>query len=39
VLDAASKAKSKIGKANQWILVRDGKKNRGYVSAEFVTLE
>jgi hypothetical protein len=38
VLDAASKAKSKIGKANQWILVRDGKKNRGYVSAEFVTL-
>jgi len=39
VLDAASKAKSKIGKANQWIMVRDGKKNRGYVSAEFVTLQ
>ena len=38
VLDAASKAKSKIGKANQWLLVRDGKKNRGYVSSEFVTL-
>jgi hypothetical protein len=38
VLDDAVKAKSKIGKANQWILVRDEKKNRGYVAAEFVTL-
>lgn len=38
VLDNPDKAKPKIGKANQWILVRDNKKRRGYVSAEYVEL-
>ncbi len=39
VLDKAENARGKIGKANQWILVRDSKRQRGYVSAEFVEEE
>lgn len=38
VLDPAQKAKAKIGKANQWLYVRTSGNQRGYVSAEYVTL-
>jgi hypothetical protein len=38
VLDPAKKAKAKIGKANQWLQVRTPNNQRGYVSAEYVTL-
>jgi hypothetical protein len=38
VLDSAKKAKAKIGKANQWLQVRTPNNQRGYVSAEYVTL-
>jgi hypothetical protein len=38
VIEPAGKAKTKIGKANQWIYVREPNGKRGYVGAEFVTL-
>jgi hypothetical protein len=38
VLEPAQKAKDKIGKANQWLYVRGPSNQRGYVSAEYVTL-
>ncbi len=38
VLEPAKKAKAKIGKANQWLHVRGSKNQRGYVSAEYVSL-
>lgn len=38
VLDTARKARAKIGKANQWLQVRTSSNQRGYVSAEYVTL-
>jgi hypothetical protein len=38
VLEPARKAKTKIGKANQWLHVRGPKDQRGYVGAEYVTL-
>lgn len=38
VLEPAKKAKAKIGKANQWLHVRSPGDQRGYVSAEFVSL-
>lgn len=38
VLEPAKKAKTKIGKANQWLHVRSPRDQRGYVSAEFVSL-
>jgi hypothetical protein len=38
VLEPAKKAKTKVGKANQWLHVRSPEDQRGYVSAEFVTL-
>jgi SH3 domain-containing protein/peptidase C39-like protein len=38
VLDPAKKAKNRIGKANQWLHVRTADNQRGYVSAEFVSL-
>ncbi|RPI92932.1 MAG: hypothetical protein EHM40_11475 [Chloroflexi bacterium] len=38
VLESAKKAKTKIGKANQWLHVRGPKNQRGYVGAEYVTL-
>jgi hypothetical protein len=38
VLDSAKKAKTRIGKANQWLHVRGPNNQRGYVSAEYVTL-
>lgn len=38
VLEPAAKAKTKIGKPNQWIHVRAPKNLRGYVSAEYVTV-
>ena len=38
VLDSAKKAKTKIGQANQWLYVRAPDNQRGYVSAEYVTL-
>lgn len=38
VLDPAKKAKARIGKANQWLHVRTPDNQRGYVSAEFVSL-
>jgi hypothetical protein len=37
VLDKPSKTRPKLGKAGQWILVRDSLKQRGYISAEFVS--
>jgi hypothetical protein len=39
VIEPAGKAKAKIGKANQWIYVREPNGKRGYVGAEFVTLQ
>ena len=38
VIEPAGKAKAKIGKANQWIYVREPNGKRGYVGAEFVKL-
>jgi hypothetical protein len=38
VLEPAKKAKTRIGKANQWLHVRGPDNQRGYVSAEFVSL-
>jgi hypothetical protein len=38
VLEPAKKAKTKIGTANQWLHVRGPDNQRGYVSAEYVTL-
>jgi hypothetical protein len=38
VLDPAKKAKTKIGKVNQWLQVRTPNNQRGYVSAEYVSL-
>lgn len=38
VLEPAKKAKSKIGKANQWLYVRGPKNQKGYVGAEYVKL-
>jgi hypothetical protein len=38
VLEPIKKAKTKIGKANQWLHVRSSGNQRGYVSAEFVSL-
>ena len=38
VLDPAKKATPRIGKANQWLHVRTPDNQRGYVSAEFVSL-
>ena len=38
VLDSAKKAKARVGKANQWLHVRTPGNQRGYVSAEYVTL-
>jgi len=38
VLEPADKAKAKIGKANQWIYVREPNGKRGYVSAQYVQL-
>ncbi|HJQ15086.1 MAG TPA: SH3 domain-containing protein [Anaerolineales bacterium] len=38
VLEPAKKANAKIGKANQWLHVRSPDSQRGYVSAEFVSL-
>ena len=39
VIEPAVKAKAKIGKANQWIYVREPNGKRGYVGAEFVKLQ
>ena len=38
VLETARKAKAKIGQANQWLHVRAPNNQRGYVSAEYVSL-
>ena len=38
VLEPADKAKAKVGKANQWIYVREPNGKRGYVSAQYVQL-
>jgi hypothetical protein len=38
VLEPAKKAKARIGTANQWLHVRTSDQQRGYVSAEYVTL-
>jgi hypothetical protein len=38
VIEPAAKAKARIGKANQWIHVREPNGRRGYVGAEFVML-
>jgi SH3 domain-containing protein/peptidase C39-like protein len=38
VLEPAKKAKARIGTANQWLHVRGPDNQRGYVSAEYVTL-
>jgi hypothetical protein len=36
VIESAAKAQAKIGKANQWIYVREPNGKRGYVGAEFI---
>lgn len=36
VIEPAAKARAKIGKANQWIYVREPNGKRGYVGAEFI---
>jgi hypothetical protein len=36
VVEPVEKAKNKLGKVNQWILVREPNGKRGYVGAEFV---
>ena len=38
ILEPVQKAKAKIGKPNQWLHVRAGANQRGYVGAEYVTL-
>lgn len=38
VLEPAKRARAKIGKANQWLHVRGAGNQRGYVSAEYVSL-
>ena len=38
VIEPAAKAKTKIGKAHQWIYVREPKGQKGYVGAEYVKL-
>jgi hypothetical protein len=38
VLEQAKKAKTKIGKVNQWLYVRGPNNQRGYVGAEYVAL-
>lgn len=38
VVEPVQKAKAKIGKPNQWLHVNAGANQRGYVSAEYVTL-
>jgi len=38
VLEPAQRARAKIGKPNQWLYVRGPSNQRGYVSAEYVTL-
>jgi hypothetical protein len=38
VLDPAKKAQARIGKANQWLHVRTSNNQRGYVSAQYVSL-
>lgn len=38
VLDPAKKATGRIGKVNQWLQVRTPNNQRGYVSAEYVSL-
>jgi hypothetical protein len=38
VLEPMARAKAKVGKANQWLHVRGANNQRGYVSAEYVTL-
>jgi hypothetical protein len=38
VIEPAQKAKAKIGKPNRWLYVRGPNNQRGYVSAEYVTL-
>jgi hypothetical protein len=38
VLEPAVKAKIKIGQPNQWLYVRGPSNQRGYVSAEYVSL-
>jgi hypothetical protein len=38
VLEPAKKATAKVGTANQWLHVRTSDQQRGYVSAEYVTL-
>jgi hypothetical protein len=38
VIEPAQKAKTKIGKVNQWLYVRGPNNQRGYVGAEYVTL-
>lgn len=38
VIEPAEKAKAKIGKAHQWIYVREPKGQKGYVGAEYVKL-
>jgi hypothetical protein len=36
VLEPAGKARAKVGKANQWIQVREPGGQRGYVGAAYV---
>lgn len=38
ILEPAQKAKTKVGKINQWLYVRGPANQRGYVGAEYVTL-
>ena len=38
VLEPLDKAKAKVGKANQWVYVRESNGKRGYVSAQYVQL-
>jgi hypothetical protein len=38
VLEPAQRAKTKIGKPNQWLYVRGPSNQRGYVGAEYVRL-
>ena len=37
-LEPADKARAKVGKANQWVYVREPNGKRGYVSAQYVQL-
>lgn len=38
VLEPVDKAKTKVGKSNQWIYVREPNGKRGYVAAQYVEL-